>query len=239
MFQVIFEEPLYNTLILLMKAFPFLDLGMIIIVFTILVKFVLAPLSLKALKSQNELKALEPELKKLKEKYTSREELGMKTLELYKEHKINPFASIGLILIQLPILFALYFVFLRSGLPEINLDLLYGFISAPSHQVSILFFGLIDITQKSLPLALIAGVFQFIQTRYTLSHQPHVDSDEKSFATDFAKSMNFQMKYVFPIIIVFISYTLSAAAAIYFAVSSLFQLGQEVYFRRSSPSSKK
>jgi len=79
------------------------------------------------------------------------------TMALYKERGVNPFSGFLLILIQIPIIIALYQIFLKNGLPVIETGILYSFVPAPEN-VSISFLGLIDITKKSLFLALLAGV---------------------------------------------------------------------------------
>ena len=132
LFHLLISDPLYNGLIFLMDTLPFFDEGVIIIIFTIIIKFILLPLSIKASKAQIKMKSTEVDLHKIKEKYKdNKEEQSRKIMEFYKENGINPFSSIFILLIQLPILIGLYRIFLTSGLPVINTSLLYSFISAP------------------------------------------------------------------------------------------------------------
>jgi len=232
-FQTFFFRPLYNGLIFLFNTLPFFDAGVIVILFTILVKLALFPLSKKSVVAQMEMKSIEPDLVAIKEKYkTNKQEQARKTMELYKEKNINPFSSIFLILIQLPIVFALYFIFLRSGLPEINDSLLYSFISHPP-SIKIMFLGLIDISQKSYILAFLAGVSSFLQIRYSVPPYKKTDTSKRSFQSDLARSMNIQMRYFFPIIVFFISYNISGAIALYWVTSNLFTLGQEFWVRKN------
>jgi YidC/Oxa1 family membrane protein insertase len=155
-------------------------------------------------------------------------------MELFKEAKINPFSSIMLLFIQIPIVIALYFAVSRGGgvhLPAINTNLLYSFVPKPEI-VHMTFLGILDITQKSLPLALIAAVTQFIQTN--LSLPPQKPRDEKAgpnFKEDLARSMQLQMRYVMPVLIFFVAYTLSAAIALYFTISNLMAIAQEYIVR--------
>jgi YidC/Oxa1 family membrane protein insertase len=124
LYNAVFYKPLYNGLIYLFNLIPFADAGIVVIIFTIIVKIILFPLSIKATKSQMEMKSIEPQLKEIKEKYKdNKEELSKKTIELYKEKEINPFSGFFVLLIQLPIIIALYSVFLRSGLPNIKTDI--------------------------------------------------------------------------------------------------------------------
>jgi len=215
-----------------MNLLPFFDAGVLVIIFTIIVKLAIFPLSKKAVVAQMEMRSLEPELNAIREKYkTDKTEQATKTMALYKEKKINPFSSILVIFIQLPIIFALYFVFLRSGLPDINQGLLYSFVSHPT-QINMDFLGLINITQKSVFLALLAGISSFYQIRFSIPPMKKSESKEKSFKDDLARSMNTQMRYVFPVIVLFISYSISGVIALYWTTSNLFTLGQEYFIKK-------
>ena len=232
-FNTVFYQPLYNGLVFLFDLLPWFDAGIIVILFTFIVKLILFPLSKKSLTAQAEMKKLEPELKGIREKYKdNQQETARRTMELYREHKVNPFASILIIIIQIPIVFALYFIFLRAGLPDIKEELLYSFISPPV-SVNILFLGLIDLSAKSILLGVLAGVSSFFQIRYSLSgNKPKAKTDKPSFRDDLARSMNMQMKYVFPLIVAFIAYSISGAVALYWVTSNIFTLGQELVIRR-------
>ena len=92
-------------------------------------------------------------------------------MELYREKEVKPFSSFGLLFIQLPIIFGLYYVVLKSGLPQIDPELLYSFIPRPDTPPSPLLLGLLDVTVKSFPLALLAGITQFWQTSLALPKQ--------------------------------------------------------------------
>ena len=121
-------EPLYNGLVFLLSLLPEpANAGIAIILFTVVVKVVLLPLSRVAIETQLKMKEIEPELSKIKAQYKgNREQLSLKTMALYKEKGINPFSGFFLILIQIPIIFALYKIFLFGGLPEFNFEFLYS-----------------------------------------------------------------------------------------------------------------
>jgi YidC/Oxa1 family membrane protein insertase len=222
--------PLYNLLVLIIDTFPGIDFGVAIILLTILVKILLLPFAIKAIKAQQAVRAIEPKVKELQDKFKDdRQQLGIELMALYKKHQVNPFSSIGLILIQIPIIFGLYYIVLRAGLPDIDPTRLYSFIPVPGNDPSSLLFGTLDVTVRSLPLALAAGVAQFIQTRLAL---PQTTPDDA--ATPQQKMMagiTKQMQYVFPIIITVIAYTLSAAVALYFVTSNIFHIFQELYVK--------
>lgn len=234
-YNTFIHDPLYNGLIFLMDISPLIDAGVAIVILTIIVKLILFPLSKKAIVTQLKMKKVEPELAQVKEKYKEdRQEQARQTMALYRKHGVNPFSSIFLILIQLPIIFALYKVFLSSGLPLINKDLLYPFISEPQF-ININFLNLVNISEKSVILALIAGITTFFQIRFSMP--PHKPAEKKngekpSFKDDLARSMNIQMRYFFPIIAFFISWSISGAIAIYWITSNIFTIGQELVIRR-------
>lgn len=231
-YHTLITEPLYNGLILLMDIIPWADAGVAIIIFTFIVKFILFPLSKKAVTTQMEMKKIEPELAKLREQFPDKQVQAKKTLELYRSHNINPFSGILLLLIQLPIIFGLYKIFLSSGLPEKNIQLLYSFVNFPAN-VNMEFLNFINISEKSLLLALIAGITTFIQIRFSI---PPIKKDEtkkeRTFKDDLARSMNFQMRYFLPIVAFFVSWTISGAIALYWITSNIFTIGQEMVIRR-------
>ena len=104
------------------------DVATAVVILTVIVKIILLPLSKKMFLSQIAQKKIQPIISKLQEEYKdNRQMLGLKMMEVYKEHKLNPFSSILLMLIQIPIVFALYFVFANGGLPGLKLEDLYSF----------------------------------------------------------------------------------------------------------------
>ncbi len=232
LFNTFLYKPLYNGLIALMDLLPWLDAGVIVILFTIIIKFAIFPLSRKAVTAQMELKAIEPELTAIREKYKDdKQEQAKKTMDLYKEKKINPFSSLLVILIQLPIIFALYFVFLKSGLPELNSELLYSFVPRPEN-INMDFLGILNITGKSVSLALLAGISSFFQIRFSVPAYKKKENATPSFKDDLARSMSLQMRYVFPVIVFFISFSISGVIALYWTTSNLFTLAQEMVIRK-------
>ncbi len=232
-FNTVFYQPLYNGLIYLMGILPFFDAGVIVILFTIIVKLIMFPLSIKATKAQIEMKEIEKDLQKIKEQYPDKQIQTQKTIELYKEKNINPFAGFFVLLLQLPIIIALYQIFLKSGLPTINIELLYSFVSAPL-SIKMSFLGLIDIAGKSVVLALFAGVSTYFQISYAtpITNKDESVKSKPSMQDDVMKMMQTQMKYVFPVLVTFISWSVSAAVSIYWITSNVFTIGQELYIRK-------
>lgn len=231
-----FFDPIYNTLVFFIDVIRDGDVGLAIIATVIVVKMVLLPLSIKAAKTQKIMRDIEPKLKEIKEKYKDdRQGQAQAMMAIYKDANLNPFASILLIFIQIPIIIALYFAVSSGGgvmLPGINTELLYSFVAVPE-AVSMFLFGLFDITQKSILLALAAGVTQYIFTHMTLPKMaPRELGKAVDLKEDFMRNMQLQMRYVMPVIIGFIAYTLTAAIALYFMISNLVAIAQEFYIRK-------
>lgn len=231
-----FFDPVYNGLIFFIDIIPGGDVGLAIIATVIVVKTILLPLSIKAAKTQRVMREIEPKLKEIKETLKDkREEQAQAMLKIYREAGINPFASIFLIFLQIPIIIALYFSVYSGGgiaLPAINVDILYSFIAAPG-VVTMDFLGLIDITGRSLLLALLAGVTQYYQVKLAMPElAPRDPNAAPDFKADFGRNMQLQMRYVMPVIIFFVAYGISAAIALYFFVSNLVAIVQEIYIKK-------
>ncbi len=109
MFTTLIVQPIFNVLVAIYAILPGHNFGLAIIIFTIIVRLAMWPLVKKQLHHAKAMRALQPELKKIKKaaKGDKQKESAM-VMELYKEREINPFSSIGLILVQLPIIIALY-----------------------------------------------------------------------------------------------------------------------------------
>jgi len=230
-FHTFFYDPLYNGLIFLITVVPLADVGFAIILLTVLVKLILFPISQKAVRTQFVMKGLEPDLTRIKEKYAKdKQEQARQTMSLYKEKGINPFSGILLLLIQLPIILALYWVFFRGGLPVVDTDILYSFITEPK-AINMDFLGYIDMAGRSMVIAFLAGLSQYFQFKLSL---PELKSrnENASLKADFARSFQLQMRYMLPIFIFIFSYFISAAVALYWFTSNLFAIGQEIYLRK-------
>lgn len=233
-FKTVLYEPLYNALVFLIDVLPGADVGIAVVVLTVVVKLILFPLSAKAIRTQLKMREIEPQLKEIRENYKNkREEMGRKMLDLYREHKINPFSGILLILIQLPVILSLYFVFTRAGFPSIDPSILYSFVKEPV-VTNINFLGFIDLSaNKNILLAVLAAVSQYFQVKFAIPAPPaKKDGEKDDFADNFARTMHVQMRYVMPILTLVISFTLISVVGVYWIVSNLFAIGQEVVIRK-------
>lgn len=231
LFGAICYDPLYNLLVFLIGVTPGGDVGVAVILTTLLVKILLLPLLLKSAKTQLVLREIEPKIKEIRERLkTKQEEQARAILALYKEKQVNPFSVLLPILIQTPFLLALFFIFARGGLPDIKLDLLYSFVSAPG-MVDMHLFGFFNVSEKNLILALVAALSQFV---FGLLSLPKLEprKEDASFKDDFARSFQVNMRYILPGIIGIFAYYLPAAVAISWIAGNIFSIGQEWYVRR-------
>jgi YidC/Oxa1 family membrane protein insertase len=234
LYHTFFFDPLYNILVLLFNFLPVVDAGIIIVLLTVLVRIIIYPLSRKAVFTQVKMSEIAPDLAEIKKKYKDKaEEQAKQTLALYRERGVNPFSGILVIIIQIPIIFALYQIFLHF--PEINSSILYSFVAIPEG-INTTFLGFLDITAKSIPLALLAAISTFFQFQISTKGQPKPKGN--SFGDNLTRSMQMQMKYFFPVIVFFISYNISGAIALYWLTTNVFSIGQELFIRRkiSTPS---
>ena len=227
--NAVLYHPLLNALAFLVSIIPGGDVGVAVILLTILVKLILFPFSQKALKNQVAMNMMAPELDKIKKSGVSKEEQTKLTFDLYKKHKTNPFSGCLLVLIQIPIIFALYYVFFKG----INFEngSLYSFVHIPT-DINMIFLGFIDLSKKSLLLAIFAGLSQYLQAYFMPTPKINKGNPE-NFADSFAKSMQMQMKYVFPLLITWIAYSISGAVALYWITSNIFSVGQQIYVNKT------
>ena len=233
MFHTLFYKPMYNALIFILDILPNHDVALAVIILTILIKIILLPLSHKMFITQINQKKIQPLITKAQEEHKDNKQiLGLKMMEIYKENKINPFSSVLLMFIQIPIVFALYFVFSKGGLPQIVVADLYSFVSHINN-INLILFG-VDFTKANIVVGLVAAVSQYIQIRLSLQNmKPATNKPLSEMKPEeiMQKQMSFMMKYFIPVLIFIASLKVSAAVALYWIVSSVFMIAQELYFR--------
>lgn len=251
MFQTFFYQPVYNLLVFFLNLFPNHDVGLAIILTTLFIKLCLLPLNLKAQKTQYVMKEMEGELKDLKEKYSKdTKTYTEKIMALYKQKEISPLSSVLLLLIQIPIFFALFFVFDSSIILEKNS--IYSFIKFPEN-VNHLAFGFLDLSKAYISIGLITGISMFIYAKkqsetmkrisevfkkkhQNIKNKSNIDKlalgGPESFAETFAKNMHIQMVYVFPVMSGFAAAYFPAALGIYWSTSNILSIFQDIYIKK-------
>lgn len=230
-FYIILYQPLFNALVLLYNYVPGHDFGIAIIALTLIIRVILYPISVKAVKSQRGLQKLQPQLAEVQKKYKGdKERQAKEILDLYKKEKINPFSGLLLALIQLPILIALYRVF-WDGLNPKQLSSLYSFVANPVH-INALFLHIIDLSKPNLIFAILAGLTQYFQTKMLMPKTAPAPA-EKNKGADFSQMMQKQMLYFLPVFTVIILIALPSALGLYWTISGLFSIIQQyLIFRK-------
>lgn len=227
LYNDIIYRPLLNLLVYFYNIIPGHDIGVVIILLTLLIRLILAPSFHKSLKSQKAMTDLQPKLNELKEKHKDNKEAQAKAMmDLYKEHKINPLGSCLPLVLQLPVLIALYQVFSKAL--NNHLTGLYSFVQTPEF-INPKFLGLVDLSKPSIAFGIIAGLAQYWQSRLM---QPKNSSGMDATA----KAMALQTTYVLPIISVVIAIKLPAGLPLYWIVTTLFAVGQQYWINKRSTS---
>ncbi|MEK9158368.1 MAG: YidC/Oxa1 family membrane protein insertase [Patescibacteria group bacterium] len=208
---------------------PAHDLGLAIIVLTVIIRLLFFPLSIKSQRSQKALNAISPHIQALKEKHKDNQAAqGEAMMKLYKEHNINPIAGCLPILIQLPILIALYQAFIAGLKPE-SLSLLYPFVHNPG-VVNPIFIGFLSLTGRNIILAVVAGLLQFLQAKQSANYM----KTSGVGANPQMAALNKQMLYFFPIMIVVIGWNLPAGLILYWITTTAFSIGEQFYLKRTT-----
>jgi len=228
LFHVILYQPILNVFVFLYNIIPGHDIGVVILLITIIIRALVYPLMSSSIKSQKAVQDLQPKLKEIKDQFKNdKQRQAAATMQLYKENKVNPFASCLPLLVQLPILIALYMV-MRDGLMSDNLGGdVYAFIFNPG-KLNNISFWIFDMAKSNLVLAVMAGIAQYFQTKAMLVKQPPKEAGEGGKDEQMMAMMNKQMLYFMPVMTVFIGATLPAGLTLYWFFSTLLTWGQQV-----------
>lgn len=201
------------------------NFGVAVIILTLIVRLAINPLNAKALQSQKAMAEMQPKLKEIQDRYKDdKEKQAQALLELYRKEKFNPFSGMLFLFIQIPIIYALYFVF-RSGI-AIDGNMMYHFISLPS-QINPYFFGL-DLSKPNIYLALLTAVAQYFQAKTAVPPSPKTGG-KKDQMMEMSNMMMKQMTFFVPVITFFVLFNLPAALGLYWLVTTVFTIVQQYY----------
>ncbi len=231
-YNIVFYQPLLNGLVFLIDVMPMHDIGLAVILLTIIVKFIIFPFQHRSIITQRKMRELAPELKRVKEKYKKDSQMqAKKTMEIYREHGINPLSGFLILLIQLPLFIALYKIFMGG----VNFDssIIYPFISVPQN-INIHFLGFFDMTQRSYFWAALAGISQFFQMKLSIPVPEKTSESQKTFKDDLARSMGVQARYIMPAFVFFIALKFSSAMALYWTTMNIFAIVHESVVKKKA-----
>ncbi len=230
----VFFRPIFNTLVFLIKIMPGHNLGWGIILLTLIIKIILLGPNHKALRAQKAMQKIQPQLDALKIKYKDEpQKLASETMLIWKKYKVSPMSSCLPMIIQFPILIALFYV-VKSGLDVINPDVLYNTLKDVNLQtINPNFLGIIDLTKANIiVLPIIVGGLQFFQMHLTLGKNKS-NKLVKDGKPNPMPMMNNMMKYFMPLMIAVFTASLPAAVGFYWGTSTLFGIGQQFFVNRS------
>lgn len=229
LWMTVFYKPLYNALVFLVDHMPNYSIFLSVIILTIIVRFIIAPLSYKSIRTQLQTKALQPKLKALKKQFPDKQEQAQETLKLYREYGVNPFSSFMLMLVQFPIIIGLYWVFKDIG-AGVDTNLLYSFVRNPE-MINLQGFG-IDLTKKSLVLAFLTGFTQYIYLSLSSAMKKDPNVKHETEQEKMMAMVGQSMKYTMPVMITIFAYIIGGAVALYWVTSNIFMIFQELYIQR-------
>lgn len=186
----------------------FNNFGWGIIVVTIIIRLLLLPLNIKQLKSSKAMQEIQPELQKLQQKYSSKDantqkKLQEETMALFQKHGVNPLAGCLPILVQMPILFAIYHAIMRT------------------HEIREGSFLWFQLGAPDYILPLITGVATFIQQKLMMAGTPAAQNPQMMV-----------MLYLMPIMITVFAFFFPSALALYWVVGNIFMIVQTIFIRK-------
>lgn len=226
LYKEIFYRPILNLLIFFYNTIGLHNLGFSIIIATLFIRAILFPFFHKGAKQQMLMQRIQPHIKKIQEKHKDdRDQQGRALMELYKEHGVNPFSGILLLIIQMPIIIAFYWV-VQSGVGPGQLTGLYSFISAPA-SLNTIFLGM-NLVKANIFLILAAAIAQYFQAKLALYKAPGGNNTLTQ-----TEKIARQMVFVGPLITILVFYNFPAALGLYWLVTSVFSAIQQYFVNKN------
>jgi len=221
-YNTILYQPMLNFLVLIYVLTG--NFGIAVIVLTVLVKCLTNPLNKKSIESQKAMTEIQPKLKEIQKKYKDApEKQAQEMIALYKEKNFNPFSSIFLLLIQIPIIIALFQIF-KGGI-AIDPQYMYSFVHLPE-TINPYFLG-IDLSQPNIILAVLTAIAQYFQAKTSFTKQETNAKEPKDKTMQITEMMQKQMVFILPIITLFVLSTLPSALAVYWLITTAMTIYQQ------------
>lgn len=232
-FHTILYQPILNIFVGLYNFVPGHDFGLVILFLTLILRFVLYPLTAASIKAQRSMQEIQPKLEEIKKKYADNKQMqAQATMELYKNHKVNPLASCLPILVQLPILIALFYV-LRDAVAGTTLATdLYSFVRDPG-KLNTVTFGFFDLAKPNVVLALLAGASQYLQAKSLTRSMPPKEAGAGAKDESMTAIMNKQMLYFMPALTAIIGLSFPAGLTLYWFLSTMSMVAQQYWMNRN------
>lgn len=232
LFRAILSRPFLNVLIFVGSLTPGHSLALGIIILTLLVKILLFFPTQKSLEGQKKMQLLQPKLDELKKRYPEdAKKQQEETMRLWKEHGINPFSSCLPLLIQFPVLLGLYYVIRDGSRLELSRHLIYPFYQHLSWTFGTQFLWMDLLKPDHFVMPLLLVVLQYLQMKLTFAIQKRKKGDQAPTSSAMGTQQQV-MLYALPIMIGFFAFQFPAAVALYWGVSTLFGIGQQLIVNR-------
>lgn len=255
-FDLILVQPIFNVLVVIYGLVPGQDFGVALIIFTIIVRLLMWPLVKKQLHQTKVMRKIQPELAKIKAKAKGNRQLeATMSMELYKEKGVNPFSSIGTLLLQLPIFIALFAVVSlittdHNNIAKFTYDFfegIPGIQSAITGKLNDTLFGVVNLTQRAfegsmtnwslLVMGVIAAVLQFFQSKMLLP-QPKEKRKLRDMLkeqangkqvdqSEMSAQMTSKMIWIFPLLTFWVATYLSGALVLYLLTTNAVAIIQQ------------
>lgn len=258
MLTTLIVQPIFNLLVLIYALVPGHNFGLAIIIFTLIVRLLMWPLVKKQLRQARAMRELAPELKKIKASAKGDRQLESRlTMELYREKEVNPFASLGILLVQLPILIGLYVGIRRLVTnPEEIITFSYPVlhhlswlkqISGNIHLFDNSLFGIVNLTRaavspsgvywSAMVIVVASSVAQYFQTRQLMPQDPDARSlksilkqaggGKQADPSEVNAAVGRNMQYLIPFIVFIVYIRLAVALPLYWLSSSVIAYAQQ------------
>ena len=238
LFRTFITKPFLNFLILVASLLPDRNLGIAIIVLTLVVKFALFFPTQHAMEGQKKLQQLQPKLNEIKKKHKDTpEQMNKEIMKLWKENNVNPMQSCLPMLIQFPILIGLFFVIRDGSILELSRHLVYAPYSDLPWGFGTMFLGLDLLEPSKFIFPPFLMVSQYVQMKMSFAiaekkKQKDGKKEEKKKETSQQEMQQRMMLYGLPIMIGVFAFQFPAAVSLYWGVSTLFAIGQQVVVNR-------
>jgi YidC/Oxa1 family membrane protein insertase len=227
----IFFRPIYNGLIFLISIMPGFNLGLALILLTIIIRTILLMPSQKAMKAQRRMQEVQPKIEEIKRKHKGdQQKIASETMEIWKTQKVNPMGSCLPLLLQFPVLIALFWV-VKGGLNPDNAYLLYQSYGEFSLlDINTQFLGLDLLKNNLYVLPVVVGLLQFGQMKLAMQKK---GGKKTSGPKEMAMAGN-MMTYLMPVMIAVFTASLPAGVGIYWGTSTLYGIVQQIFVNKDN-----
>lgn len=225
-------RPMLNALVAIVSYMPGHNLGLAVIILTLVIRTLLLIPSQKGIVAQRRMQEVQPKLEALKEKHKGDQaRLAQETMLLWKENKVHPLSSCLPMLIQLPFFLALYYV-IQAGLSADKSIFIYDFLTG--FDLSLVdphFLGLNLLDRSIILLPVIVGGLQFLQMQLMMPAK----KDKKTSTAPEVETANKMMKFLMPLMIAFFTSQLPAAVGIYWGTNTIYGIIQQLVVKKMHP----